>query len=112
MTVYCDSPVVVETEYREFLNESPAELIIYSVAKAEGVDPLDLRPLFDVIDPETINSIFDRPERPRINEVALHFHFENSFVFVHSDGTIKICDATQTVDPFEVFEAREAEPNI
>lgn len=112
MTVYCDSPVVVETEYRDFLKESPAELIIYTVARAEGIDPLDLRPLYDAIDPDTIDSIFDRPERPRENAVVLRFHFENSLVFVHSDGTIKICDATRTVDPFEVFEAHEAEPSI
>lgn len=109
MTIYCDYLPVIETEYRDFEGATPSELIIDAIAKAEGVDPLELEPLYDIIDPTTIDSLFTRPGTPPKNEVALSFKVENSLVNIHSDGRILICDTTQTVEPYRVFEPGEAE---
>jgi len=34
------------------------EAVVYAVADAEGVDPTDLDPLYDTIDPEALDALF------------------------------------------------------
>lgn len=42
------------------------EKVIYAVANADGVDPVDMAPLYDTIDPEALDAIFDGGGRGRI----------------------------------------------
>lgn len=35
----------------------PSEAVIYRIASCEGVDPLELRPLYQAIDPDALDSL-------------------------------------------------------
>jgi len=57
------------------------ESVIYAVANAVGVDPIDLDPLYDTIDPEAVDALFDDGFEGR-----LAFTYEGHDVVVTSDG--------------------------
>lgn len=65
-----------------------SEAVITAVADAKGVDPLDLGPLYDVIDPDALNQILPRSVgRPPIS-LKVSFTMEGCEVVVHEDGEV------------------------
>ncbi|WP_324759767.1 HalOD1 output domain-containing protein [Haloarcula sp. GH36] len=96
---------VVDAEYDFESNRSAVEAITVALADAAGVDPVDLPPLYDYVDSDALNSLFERFERGKDSETILSFQVDTWNVFVHSDGRISICDATQPTDPEPVFES-------
>lgn len=88
--------LVYETQYSR--EEDLTAAIVYAVAAAKNVDPLDLDSnLYDVVDISAIDSPFGRPvsENPKVRG-SLEFEFAGSRVFVTSDGSIKIFEEFQT----------------
>lgn len=69
---------------------SQAETVTYrvvqSVADAAGVDPLDLPPLYDAIDPDTLAAMTDE------TEVGITFQYAGHAVEVRSDGSVTVTD--------------------
>ena len=63
--------------------------VIEAVAEARGVDPLDLPPLYDVIDPDALNRLFnsDSPGRPN-GPGRVTFTLSGCEVVVESDGEV------------------------
>jgi len=39
--------------------KSPSEAVVEALADAKGVDPLELEPLYEVIDPDALDALFD-----------------------------------------------------
>lgn len=104
LTVYRGCTSVIDAEYNG--DRPPTEAIIEAVATASGVDPLDLPPIYEFVDPDALNTFFDR--HTGAPNAVLGFEIETWNVFVRADGKIKVCDSTRPVDPKPVFEDTSA----
>jgi hypothetical protein len=75
-----DTEVSSRGEHRTIVqdNEHTSDALVRAVAVVEGCDPLDLTPLYDSIDPDTIDALFDptsgRVENERTLTLAYHGH--------------------------------------
>lgn len=104
LTVYRGCTPVVDTQYGGRDDQSPAEVIIDALAAAAGVDPIDLPPLYEFVDPDALDNMFNRHEGAEEAEALLSFKVDTWNVFVRADGRIRICDGTRPTDPKPVFE--------
>lgn len=105
LLVYRGCIPVVDAEYDPQRDCSATEAIIWALADAIGVDPTVLPPLFDYVDPDALNALFDRSETDIEGTTILSFQIDTWNVFVRSDGRIRICDGTRPTDPEPVFES-------
>lgn len=96
---------VYEVEYEPEEHRTIVEAVVDALSQAEGVDPTELPPLYDVVDTDALNRLFDPRDR---DSVAATFSFtvRDWNVFVRGDGRVLVCDATRTVDPTPVFETQ------
>ena len=102
--IYRGCTPVVDTEYGAEEDRSPAAAVIEAIAAAANVDPVDLPPLFESIDSDALNQLFETRSERQESKALLSFQFETWNVFVRSDGRIRICDATKPTEPTPVFE--------
>jgi hypothetical protein len=103
LTIYRSCTPVVDAKYDSESDQPPAEVIVDALAEAAGVDPLELPPLFDYVDPDALNSLFGKHDGTKDADAILSFRIENWNVFVRADGHIRICDGTRPTDPEPVF---------
>ena len=96
---------VVDAKYNFENDRSATEAIMWALSDAVGVDPTDLPPLFDYVDLDALNALFDHSDRVTDGDTLLSFQVDTWNVFVRSDGRIRVCDATQPTDPEPVFES-------
>ncbi|MFC6785402.1 HalOD1 output domain-containing protein [Halobaculum halobium] len=108
MSVYCVCTPVVDTKYDSESDRSATDAIVRALADAAGVDPTDIPPLFDYVDPDALNTLFDSSDRGTGGDTLLSFQVDTWNVFVRSDGRIRVCDATQPTEPEPVFESTTA----
>lgn len=47
--------------------------VVEQIANRENVDPLELPPLHDAIDPEALDALFDKPDSA-VDGIAFHYH--------------------------------------
>lgn len=81
------------------------EMVVTSVAQATGVDPLELEPLYNVVDPDALESIFASTDASSAS-LELSFTMEGCEVVVRGDGEVTVvppeCDESSiTVTQFE-----------
>lgn len=71
--------------------ESISERVVSAVADARGVDPLQLAPLYEVVDPDALDSLFQgaSTETDRVVGRAV-FSMAGCEVVVHSSGDIDV----------------------
>ena len=105
LNVYRDCKPVVDAEYGSESGESPVEIIIEALAEAAGVDPVDLPPLFDFIEPDAVDQLFMEHDGASQTDAILSFRFETWNVFIRADGRIRVCDNTQSTNPEPIFES-------
>ena len=105
ITLYRGCTPVVDAQYQKDGSETPAEAIIHAVGKAAEVDQLELPPLYDFVDSDALNNLFQRHEGAADSEAVLSFRIDNWNVFVRADGRIRICDGTQPTDPQPIFDS-------
>ncbi len=103
--VYRGCAPVADAKYDFEGDSSATEVIIWALADAVGVDPTDLPPLFDYVDLDALNALFDSNDGVTDGDALLSFQVETWQVFVHSDGRIRVCDAAQPTGPEPVFES-------
>lgn len=78
---------------------TPGELtdtVVHAVARAAGVEPIDLEPLNESIDPDALNAIFHpRPDgTERSSDCRLRFTTNGYHVVVSGDGTVRVTERT------------------
>lgn len=84
--------------------ESLSVTIVQALADAADVDPTDLPPIYDYINPDAIDSLHLDTREGAPTELSLSFTVDNWNVFVSDDGQVRICDGTQpTSEPEPVF---------
>lgn len=108
LTIYRSCTPVVDARYGPESDRSPAEVIIDALAKAAGVDPLELPPLYDFVDSDALDSLFERHDGAKNADALLSFRIENWNIFVRADGRVRVCDNTRPTDPELVFEPTPA----
>lgn len=72
-------------------NDSVSQRVVAAVADARDEDPLELPPLYGVIDPDALDQLFDRGvsgRRPGPGRVI--FMLADCEVVVHSDGEVDV----------------------
>ncbi|WP_415380458.1 HalOD1 output domain-containing protein [Halosimplex sp. TS25] len=69
-------------------NQSVSEAVIEAVAAAEGVRPTELAPLYDVVDPDALETVF--AGKSSLGKVV--FNYNSYEVTVDADGHVAIKD--------------------
>ena len=105
LTIYRECTPVVDDVYDTRSDRAPVKVIIGAVAEAAGVDPVELPPLYDFVDPEALNRLFARDEGTTDSDTLLSFQIETWNVFVRNDGHVRVCDARQPTEPAPVFDS-------
>lgn len=106
--VYRSCAPVVDARYDQETDESIVFALVNALAEAQEVDPTDLPPLYDVIDPDALTNLLDRHGKEVDLNIVIGFRLGTWKVFVRADGRIRICDGTQVTDPAPVFETTTA----
>lgn len=105
LSVYRGCAPVVDAEYKVGSGQSPVEAVTAALAAAAGVDVSELPSLYDYVDTDALNALFERRGRGTDEETILSFQVDAWNVFIGSYGRIRVCDSTQAVDPEPVFES-------
>jgi len=67
--------------------------IIEAVAETTGVDPLELPPLYETIDPETLNALVTDSEFGQSGSLNIvRFAYAGYMVAVYGDQTVEVTD--------------------
>lgn len=75
-------------------NERPASVRVMEALSAQAnVDPLELRPLYEVVDPDALDALFRGTSDGRSAPTTVRFEYEGYTVAVRGDGEIQISDA-------------------
>lgn len=85
---YVTSMSDYKIHYEADEHEPLSEAVITAVSAATGAAPLELTPLYDVIDPDGLDALF-RADGPPTNGL-IAFPYEGVSVTVHSTGQIVI----------------------
>lgn len=64
--------------------------VVDALAVHANTDPLDLKPLYDVIDPDALESIVGRDG----DDVRVSFEYDEHVVTVSGDGTVSVDGCT------------------
>ncbi|WP_178915496.1 HalOD1 output domain-containing protein [Natronomonas gomsonensis] len=105
LNVYRGCTPVVDAEYESGSDVSPTEVIIEALAEAAGIDPIELPPLYEFVDPDALDHLFGEHDGAAHADALLSFQVETWNVFVRADGCIRVCDNTQPTEPEPVFES-------
>ena len=65
-----------------------SDIVVTSVAEAKGVDPLELEPLYDVVDPDALDTIFNSTDAS--SSMELSFTMAGCEVVVCGDGEVNV----------------------
>lgn len=76
-------------QHLDYYQDSPSLRVIDALAAVTDTDPLELPPLYEVIDPEALDALF-RPDSGV--EGTVQFTFGPHEITVRSDGTVAIDD--------------------
>lgn len=69
-------------------SESPSNEIVEDVASFTGQDPLDLPPLYDAIDTDSLDQLLTAGADPHRSHVHVRFEYAGVSVTVRSDRTL------------------------
>ena len=73
-------------------DDSPSDVVVRAVAALSGESPLELPPLYDSIEPDALNAMFDHARRVGGADcgVTVSFCYHGFDVTVEPDGTVRI----------------------
>ena len=71
-----------------------SEVVVRTVAQAKGVDPLELEPLYGVVDPDALDSIFSSKDTS--SDTKLGFTMAGCEVVVRGDGEVSVTPPAST----------------
>lgn len=67
--------------------------VVETVAEAENVDPLDLDPLYGVIDPDALEELFTATAGSPRSSGKITFEYHGHTVVVSNDGSVTLADS-------------------
>ncbi|MDS0282903.1 HalOD1 output domain-containing protein [Haloarcula onubensis] len=74
-------------------SHSASEAVIEAVSRRAGVDPLELEtPLYDAVDPDELDGLFDGANRPGRSPVEVTFRYHGYTVTVDGDRTVTLTE--------------------
>lgn len=76
-----------ETDVRE---ETVSERVIDAVSEATGTDPVELEPLYNVVDPDALNAIFASGGAGESSDTELRFTMAGCDVLVRDGGNVVV----------------------
>lgn len=68
--------------------DTPSASIVRAVAAVRGTDPTTMRPLYEVVDTNAVDRLFDRG--PRARPERLSVHYEGCAVTIYGDGQVVV----------------------
>lgn len=75
------------------LDRTPSEAVVDAVAEAEGADPTTLPPLFDAVDPDALDSLFETTSvAPAASTAQVTFSYAGYEVTVEADGAVDLAE--------------------
>lgn len=101
--VYRSCTPVVSIRYETEGYQTPSMAIVEAVAEAEGIDPAELPPMYEIVDSDAVDRLFTSYDEAEESEAVLSFTHDHWNIFVRGDGEIRVCDATQSTDPEPIF---------
>lgn len=69
---------------------TPSGAVIEAIATVEESDPTTIPPLYDSVDPDALDRLFDGPVEKRPDRLV--FGHAGWDVFVHADGVVTVCE--------------------
>jgi hypothetical protein len=106
-TAACRCRPVADADFGGEGDRAPSDAVLDALATATGVDPLDLPPLYERIDPDALDRLFRRAEDDDA-DLLVEFGVDDWNVFVRGDGRVRVCDATKSTRATRVFGPTEA----
>ena len=85
--------------------ETVSEAVVDAVADAKGVDPLDLDPLYDTVDPDALDSIFRHASGTASAELT--FEMAGCEVLVREAGEVVVTSTPGAEEPAERVPSHE-----
>ena len=76
-------------------DDAVSQRVINAVADAKGVDPLDLDPMYDTIDPDALDALF-RDGEASLAGTELRFEYEDCEVRIEGSGEVSITLSEET----------------
>ena len=86
---YDDDEPIVSDEFDPTTTDASAAVVL-AVAAAANVRPHELDPLYEVVDPDALNHLFDDPGRAPL---AVSFEYEGYAVTLRGRGEVVLTDA-------------------
>lgn len=75
-------------------SDSVTERVIDTIAEAEGVEPVELDPLYTTIDPDVLDSLFhsqqDSSSEPSAPSAEIRFEYQGYAVRVTAGGQVSV----------------------
>ena len=107
-SVYCDCTPIAESDCDSAVtacSDTVLTVLSETLAAATGRPFEELPPLYDVVDPDAIDQLFDRQHvRNGQKTAVLSFNYLQWNIFVRSDGHIRVCDTRVVSDVAPVFD--------
>lgn len=80
-----------------------SDTVVTAVATATGTDPLELDPLYTVVDPDALDGMFQPSIGAPPTDLEVRFSMAGCQVTVHADGEVAVTppsstDGTPTID--------------
>jgi hypothetical protein len=77
-------------QYQVGPDESFTDAIFRSVADFENSAPVDLPSLYEVVDPDALDALFEHDVLEESGNLLLTIRYSDSTVTVHGNGTIRV----------------------
>jgi len=103
LTMYRDCTPVMDGWFERDRSNSIVEVLTDMLAAVKGVDVTDLPPLYDAVDLDALEQLFERYDDSSGSAPILGFEYDDWNVFVRADGRVRICDGTQLSETAPVF---------
>lgn len=72
-------------------DDRPSMAVVEAVADVTDTDAIDLPPLYEVVDPDAVDALFDHARRDgRLREQRLSFAYAGFDVTLSADGSIEL----------------------
>ena len=72
-------------------DESPSHGVVRAIAAVKGVKPTGVDPLYDFIDPDALDAMFDGTTGTSERDIRVSFRIDDLEIEVSGDGRITVC---------------------